>query len=712
MHDTPPSDARLRRALRAARQGFWEVDLRTGVAHRSPELQALLGPDRDVPGPLERLAHVHEEDQPLVRETYAQLGAGALDEAVVQYRYAPPDGPVLWVEQHAFVERGALGTPVTLYGLSRDVTRRKRTERDLQELNATLEVQVRERNAALDAFVAFTEAVGSETDVQAVAQQAIHVLRSRFEGVSVGYYEQDGDVWKGRVGSGNSPKPLSDTIAAGLPSSTPLIARMLRERAPVFVEGWDADREGLVHSDVYGAVAGVPLVVNGDLRRFLGVALLDAPRWTARDQALVVAVGRGLTLALERAEQARQLDEEREALAAFTAFTEAVGTETDVLTLMRRAMHLLGDVRALDATYFERDGERFTIRLWPQDFPEALLARSRLGFTLDFPDVAQAARERQVVFTDGWNAPPRGVPESAVYGAVAHQPFFQGDAMTAVLVVGSRGATRWTERDRGVIRAVGRALTLALERAEQARQLLEQRDVLRERTRALEVANEELEAFTYSVSHDLRTPVRHIVAFNGLLRAALPAELDEKAARYLQVVNTAAQRMNVLIDAMLDLSRTSRLPLRLMPVDLGALVSEAREALSSEVGDRVVTWAVADLPSVTGDANSLRQVLVNLLANAVKYTRTRDAAVIEVWAEARTDAWVMHVRDNGVGFDPRYQERLFGVFQRLHRAEEFEGTGVGLANVRRIIERHGGRVWAEGQVGKGATFSFTLPKRP
>ncbi|MEP6672277.1 MAG: CHASE3 domain-containing protein [Chthoniobacter sp.] len=225
----------------------------------------------------------------------------------------------------------------------------------------------------------------------------------------------------------------------------------------------------------------------------------------------------------------------------------------------------------------------------------------------------------------------------------------------------------------------------------------------------LRAANAELEAFSYSVSHDLRAPLRHIDGFADLLGNHAGATLDDKGRRYLKTIADSAKRMGALIDDLLVFSRIGRAEMRRTKVDLNALADEVVQELRVETNGRNVVWERHKLPLADGDPALLRQVLVNLLANAVKYTRPKDPAMIEIGYVKTGEEDTFYVRDNGVGFDMTYVGKLFGVFQRLHRAEEFEGTGIGLANVQRIIVRHGGRVWAEGKLGEGATFSFTLP---
>jgi len=233
-------------------------------------------------------------------------------------------------------------------------------------------------------------------------------------------------------------------------------------------------------------------------------------------------------------------------------------------------------------------------------------------------------------------------------------------------------------------------------------------DRVRKRTAQLEAANKELEAFSYSVSHDLRAPVRHIDGFVKLLEREQPPATD-KAAHYLRTIAASSRRMAALIDDLLALSRTGRAPLEMKTVPLRQLVEEVIVDLRPDVARRRVEWRVAELPAVRADPSLLRVALQNLLDNAVKYTKRQRTAIIEIGTLRLQDGGTaIFVRDNGVGFDMRYADRLFGVFQRLHRAEEFEGTGIGLATARRVVHRHGGRIWGEGEPERGACFYFTV----
>ncbi|THF69736.1 GAF domain-containing protein [Deinococcus sp. Arct2-2] len=738
---------------------------------------------------------------------------------------------------------------------------------------------------AQQAFVAFTEAVGSETDLPVLIRHAITVLQNHFPGITVAYYQKEDRLWKARFWSDDMNPELAAFISAGLPLETPIFAQVVQTRQPVFTDGWNADQEGVALSGAYGAAANYPLIVNGELHWLLSVGLKSALKWSEAQRGLVRAIGRGLNLALERAQTAQQwmlqnaelqartraleafanltrdlalttepllligraqqmvmsmladgammyyepdgerwycrvqhgtlhapelqaaidtglpyaetrsllipwttgqpyfqtvydhtldqtapltghiaasatlplriggqmigvlaialfhqrswssvdrvlletavqslelaldraaktrtLDEERVALEAFTRFTQQVGSETDVQVLVRQAITLLEETCGADVVYLKREGELFKAKMSSPLFDPALLSRLQDGFPLKQSSLALILRDNTPAFIDHWDAEAQWILESVHFHAVAGYPFFQGLEMQSVLIVGLRTSAVWTDRNKGIFRAVGRSLNLALDRAQQTQILREQRDALAARTQELAVATEELEAFSYSVSHDLRTPVRHMLGFLQLARKSLEGKLDTRSARYLDVVEQSGGQMNALIDALLHLSSATQQPLRPTVVDLNKVMLEIQNTLMPDLLARNIEWEVAPLPPVWGDAAALKQVLIQLTENALKFTHSRDPAVIKVYAVDQDDAWGIFVQDNGLGFDPRYQDRLFNLFQRLHTAQEATGTGVGLASVRRLILKHGGQVFADGRVGEGATFGFSLTK--
>ncbi|UBV44337.1 GAF domain-containing protein (plasmid) [Deinococcus taeanensis] len=597
---------------------------------------------------------------------------------------------------------------------------RAQTARQLRAQNAELGARTR----ALEGFAALTRELGVRASEQDLVRRAQEVVLSLLPAGYALYYERDGAHWRNRVQVGEVRNPdLQAFIDAGpRVGETPSVDVPWTTRRALYQDeyarGSDTPLTMVGHVN---AAASLPVFRNGEPTGVFIAVLFEQRTWSPADRVVLETVVGSLGLALERAGQARQLEAQRaelearnQVLSAFEDWTRDLSAGIEPLTLIRRAQALLYDLLPVQAAvYYERDGDRWWVRSMLGHYGSDGL---RLAHEAGLPDeltgtLRTPAQTGQVLYVEPFDPALDGLGEHMTHvKTTAMLPLMAAGVVRGVFGLARFDQARWSATERTVIETVGRSLELAIDRADKATALERERAALAARTAELAAANEELEAFAYSVSHDLRAPVRHIAGFNALLRTALGPTLDARPARYLQVVDDAAQRMNTLIDAMLELSRTTRQPLKPEPVNLNALVQQAQRDSEPDLLGRTVRWEVGALPVVPGDPNLLRQVMDNLLANALKYTRGREVAVIRVWAEDRPAETAVFVADNGVGFDPRHAGKLFGVFQRLHRADEFEGTGVGLANVRRIIQRHGGQVFARSDPGAGAAFGFVLPK--
>jgi PAS domain S-box-containing protein len=593
-----------------------------------------------------------------------------------------------------------------LLAISRDITARKKAQLALQALNATLEAQVevrvrqsRQDDQVTEAFVAFTEAAGNQTDAQALAEQAVMVLRERFADASVGYYVRSGEAWTAQVWSDDLTPDIVARITAGAGSEHPIIAEVLKTRKAVFVDAppraaaaQASAQEGQVRSLIYQAVCSVPMKIGAEVCGLLSVGFRTMQIWRDQDRQLVQAVGSALNLALERADNLRRLTEHSGSMAVRNAELEQERTFLNTVLA-----NLSEGVVACDTqgqlTLFNDASRHFhgldVSAIPPEEWAEHYDLFEGDGVTPLITEripLVRAWKGEELHEVEMTIRPKGG--ESRQFLA-SGQPMFTASGRPVGAVVTMRDVT----------------VRLAAEQ-----QLAQSNEQLLRINAELLAANEELEAFAYSASHDLRTPVRHVQSFAQLARRALDQESAETAVKHLGFVEQAAGRMSTLIDAMLQLSRSTRQELRPGPVALEPLLRQTIKELELDTVGRQMQWNIADLPTVSGDRVLLGQVLTNLLSNALKFSGTREQTLIEIWATEDSASWSLFVRDNGVGFESKYTERLFGVFQRLHTDREFQGTGVGLATVRRIVLRHGGTVFASGTPDVGATFGFTLPK--
>ncbi|ADV68263.1 ATP-binding protein [Deinococcus maricopensis] len=539
---------------------------------------------------------------------------------------------------------------------------------------------------------------------------------------SAGYPALAASIWQGALVGDDGP------AADALARRTPLFFEQDRALARAYpaVEA----RTGTTAP--IAATAGLPMFLDDHP---LGVLVLDFSEphtFTAEERSFLRILAAQGAIAFGRAQLLRSLEAQ---VAHRTAAHAVERLRADTLALLgdalmtaatpaqvgRATLQQLGPaLRASGMMMVELHGEQISAPVWWGEVPAPLAGLLTAdGLPLAALPVLQHAREERVgCYLPDDALPPTLTPRlSTLAVGVEHTALPDGTPGGFLITWRPRALGAWTPGERGVLRRAAATLGLALERTHTAEALharsLEverQNTALEDRAQALHAANAELDAFALTVAHDLRSPVRHIINFLGLLRSTLDTTATPRSTRYLDVIEEAAERMRTLIEALLAFSRTAQQPLHLTPVDLDALVTATRVDLAPELAGRDVTWTVNALPSVMADQDLLRQVMTNLLSNAVKYTRGTPDAQIEVRAEARGAEWAVTVRDNGAGFDPAYAERLFGAFQRLHRQDEFEGTGVGLANVRRIVERHGGHVWAQGRAGEGATFGFSLPR--
>jgi len=599
--------------------------------------------------------------------------------------------------------------PQQVVGYLKDLRVEKAQAQLMADQAATLKAQ----QEASQAFMAFTEAASHFDDLDQLAQLALDTLHMILPGSSAVFYDRAATSWQPRVWTGDLKPELLAVLQQGVPLETPIFAELLHSGAPVFVDGWTEAAQGVAHTEQFQTVAAYPVTQREQIRAVLSVALQDQPRWSEAQRATVRSVGRSFTLLYERiavtqevGQQRKEVEQRALALEAFEQLSKELVHETDRYALIQRALEIMRSMLMPGfLIHFALDAGLWRIKAQAGDMGDAALQRlASAGWPFEVPTLYLPWTTGQDFYQDqyaqGSDSPAEVVEQVNTTATLVVR--MQGQPIGLILIA-LFDQRPLTSVDRTVLNTARQSLELALERAQSV-------EVLAERTAQLEAANEELEAFTYSASHDLRTPVRHVMGFAELAEKALEKAPNERAQHHLQVVKQAALRMTNLIDSMLLLSRSGRQELHEQLVDLNRLVAQARWDVAAEFGSHPVHWQVGELPMVQGDPQLLQQVVTNLLSNAVKYSARREVSEVEVKCKEQEGEWCLSVTDNGAGFDSKYAQKLFGLFQRLHTEKDFQGTGVGLATVKRIVRRHGGRVFAESDGRTGATFGFTLPK--